>query len=381
MKPYPFAHLDALREEREARGMDMIDLSIGDLKEPTPEPVKAALRAAVPDRSSYPRAVGLPEYRRAVAGWMARRFGVSVHPEREVLPTNGSKEAVFSIHLAVVDPKERPLVLVPDPAYPVYELGVAASGGEVVPTPLRSERRYLPDLAAIPGSVWKRTAILWINYPNNPTGATAPPEFFAEAAARCREHGVLLCSDEPYTEIYFGEPPVSALACGMENVVAFHTLSKRSAMPGYRAGFLAGDARLIDALKKFRPGLGTATPQFIQEAARVAWEDETHVTQIRSRFRERRDVTVSGLRALGCAVEEAAATIYVWARIPGGGDSESFVLRCLDEGVVLLPGSAMGREGEGYFRLSLVAPPDRLEEAVRRIGRAMAKLAAPGSAS
>ena len=370
-KPYPFAALEARRKAMQERGVDMIDLSIGDPKEITPDPMKRALIEALDAPSSYPRVLGTDELRGAITDWIHRRFGVELDPDRHVLPTNGSKEAVFTLPLAVVDRDRRPVVLAPDPAYPVYELGVEAAGGEFVRTPLLAGNNFLPDLDAIPESTWKRTSLLWINYPNNPTGAVAPPDFLEAAVRKCREHGVLLASDEAYTEIWFEEPPHTALEWGTENVVILHTLSKRSAMPGYRSGFMAGDERLMDALKRFRPGVGVATPGFVQAAAKVAWDDQTHVDVIRERFKSRRNVVVEGLRELGFTVSAAPATIYVWAALPGGESSEEFVSRCIEAGVVLLPGVAMGPSGEGYVRVSLTVNEDQLAEAVRRMGGAL----------
>jgi len=369
MAPYPFARLEHLRQETEAKGIRVIDLSIGDLREPTPETVKEALISAIPERSSYPRALGLPELRTAVAAWLGRRFGVEADPDRHVLPSNGSKEVVFNLPLAVVDREHRPVVLLPDPAYPVYARGAEAAGAIIHRMPLKASHGFLPDLDAVPAEVWDRAAILWVNYPNNPTGAMAPLAFFREAAARCREHGVLLASDEAYTELFYGDVPAGALEAGFENVVVLHTLSKRSALPGYRSGFLAGDPRLIAALKRFRPAVGVATPRFIQRAAIAAWEDEAHVRALRGLFGERRAVMAEGLAALGLEVTGAPATIYLWVRTPPGESSESFTLRALEAGVLVVPGSAMGSEGEGYFRLSLTAPPEIVREVLARLGR------------
>jgi acetylornithine aminotransferase len=296
---------------------------------------------------------------------------VSLDPETEILPSNGSKEVVFTLPLSLVDPQRRPVVLVPDPGYPVYELGTLAAGGEVHWLPLRAGNGFMPDLAAVPESVWRRTSILWINYPNNPTGALATGAFFEEAAARCREHGVLLVSDEAYTEIYFGDPPPTALNWGRENVLVLHTLSKRSGMAGFRSGFMAGDPRVIAMLRKARPAIGVATPELMQRAAIAAWSDEAHVEALRERFRVRRDQVVPALRALGLDVPDAEATLYVWFPVPAGLGSQAFVERCLEAGVTLLPGNGMGPAGEGYVRLSLVATPEDLEEAVRRIERAL----------
>jgi acetylornithine aminotransferase len=323
----------------------------------------------IPERSSYPRALGLDSLRESAASWLSRRFEVDVCPSTEVLPTNGSKEALFTLPLSVLDRRTRPLALIPDPAYPVYALGVNATGGQIHSLPLLAENGFLPDLASVPGSVWERVSLLWINYPNNPTGAVASLEFYREAAARCREHGVVLASDEAYSEIYYGEPPPSALGAGTENVIVFHTLSKRSGMPGFRSGFMAGDARLIDALKRIRPAMGVATPQFIQEAGSAAWNDEEHVSAIRERCRHNRDLALGLLRKSGLRVPEVPATFYIWLPVPGEDSSEVFATRCLEAGVVVLPGTALGPGGEGYVRISLTEEPDRVQEALDRLGR------------
>jgi acetylornithine aminotransferase len=366
---YPFAHLDARRREMEARGIPIIDLGIGDPAEATPGFIREALVAGIPERAGYPRVAGIPALRQSAAGWLTRRFSVTVDPDRELLPINGSKEAIHSLPLAVIDPATRPLALVPEPGYPVYALGVQAAGGEVVSLPLREENGFLPDLASIPEAVWRRTALLWLNYPNNPTGGTARLEFFAEAAARCREHGVLLASDEAYVEIYFDLPPPSALQVGTENVVAIHTLSKRSAMAGYRSGFLAGDARLIEILGRMRPGLGVATPVFVQEAARAAWGDDAHVGLQRNAYRARRDRAVTVLRKAGFTPTAPPATFFLWLPVPGGASSEAFAERCLEAGVVVLPGSALGPGGKGFVRISLTADLSTLDEALARLSR------------
>jgi len=367
LPPYPFADLDRLRQEMEARGRTVIDLGMGDPRQRTPDFIRRALVDALPEVSSYPRAAGLPALRRAAAAWLWRRFGVRVDPEREVIPANGSKEAIWNLPLAVLDRAARPAVLVPDPAYPVYALGTSAAGGDVVPLPLLPENEFLPDLGAVPEVIWERTSILWINYPNNPTGAVAPEAFLREAAEQCRRHGAVLASDESYSEIYFGDPPPSALQAGTENVLAFHTLSKRSGLPGFRSGFLAGDARLVERLNRIRPGLGVATPQFIQDAAAAAWGEEAHVQAIRERFRGRRDLALTALRKAGYAVRDVPATFFVWLPVPAGETSAGFARRALEAGVAVLPGSVLGAGGEGFVRLSLTAETAVLEEALARL--------------
>jgi acetylornithine aminotransferase len=235
--------------------------------------------------------------------------------------------------------------------------------------PLSRERAWLPDLDRVTEAVWGRASVLWINYPHNPTGAGAPAAFLKDAVARARRHGVLLASDEAYAEIYEGAPPLTALAYGAENVLVLHSLSKRSGMAGYRSGFLAGDARLVEALQRFRPLTGCATPEFVQAAATAAWNDEAHAALVRERFRERRRVLTAGLRRLGWEVPEAPGAFYLWVPVPEKGASGAFAARCLEEGVVVLPGAALGPSGEGYVRLSLTAEVSDLEEALRRLAK------------
>ena len=365
---YPFARLDAKRREMESKGVRVIDLGIGDPSEPTPQFIQDVLADAVPRSSGYPRVAGIPELRNAAAGWLKRRFGVDLDPDQEILPVNGSKEAIHSLPLALID-VARPVALVPVPAYPVYALGVNAAGGEVIRLPLHAGQAYLPDLDAVPDTTWSKTAMLWINYPHNPTGATASRAFLKKAAMRCREHGVLLASDEAYADIYFEERPPGALEYGTENVLAFHTLSKRSAMAGYRTGFVAGDARLIAALLRIRPGLGVATPRFVQEAAVAAWNDDAHPAEQRRTYAERKDRAILVLIKAGFEVNPPKAGLFIWMRVPAGFTSESFSMRCLESGVVVLPGSALDPSGEGYVRISLTAPTSVLEEALARLAK------------
>jgi len=368
LPPYPFERLDALRKEVEARGVQVIDLGMGEPREPTPELVKRALIEAVPERSPYPRASGIPSLREAASGWLRRRFGVTVDPDRELLPVNGTKEAVYSLPLAVQSP-ERPVMMIPDPAYPVYALSARAFGSELYRMPLTAENGFRPDLDAIPDEVWKRTSILWINFPGNPTGAMAPPEFFERAAHLARKYGVLLVSDEAYGDVYYEDPPHCALEFGLENTLVLHSLSKRSGMAGYRSGFMAGDPRLIADLAKIRPAMGVATPEFVQAAAQAAWSDDDHADVLRATFKDRRDMAMTELRRAGFDFDPPGAGYFLWIPVPGGESSESFSGRCLEAGVVVLPGSALGPSGEGYVRASLTAPTEDLKEALARLTR------------
>lgn len=366
-KPYPFARLDALKKEVAARGVDVIDLSIGDPGEVPPQSVIDALQVSITDPSTYPRALGRQDLREACAAWLKRRFGVECDPEKHVLPINGSKEAIWHLPFACLDVETRPVVLWPEPGYPVYDLGTKAAGGESRTLPLSEANDYLADLADVSEDLWAKTSILWLNYPHNPTGAEAPKSFYDEAVGICREHGVLLASDEAYCDTYFGDPPPSALECGLENVVSFYTLSKRSAVPGLRSGFMAGDETVIDALKKQRPGIGVATPDFIQVASIAAWEDEAHTEFLRKEFAERHAMFRGGLKKLGFNVGKSNATIYVWCKPPGDLSVEKCAEALLNAGVVAVPGEGLGEAGAGYLRFSITDTIERLREALGRI--------------
>ena len=288
VEPYPFEALDRRKADALASGRDLIDFGVGDPREVTAPFIREALGAAIEPISSYPRAAGLPELRGAIAGWLERRFQVTVDAETAVLPLLGSKEIVFSLAQAVLDPAGgKDLVIVTAPGYTIPERGARFVGGEVLRLPLIEQRGFLPDLDSIDDATWERAAILWLNYPNNPTGAVAPLAFYREAAERCRDHDVLLASDEAYSELWFdGGPPASALQVGdLANVLAVNTLSKRSSMTGYRSGFAAGDPHLIAALKALRPSVGVTPQEFVQRASVAAWNDEAHVEDNRAPLR------------------------------------------------------------------------------------------------
>ena len=374
---YPFARLGAARAAARARGVEPVDLSLGDPHEPTPEFIRAALANAVPERSSYPPAAGTPELRAAAAGWVERRFGVRLDPEREVLAANGSKEAVCHLALALVDPAgPRRRVVIPTPAYPVYARGARLAGGLPTPLPLSAARGYLPDLDAVPAAVWRETALLWLNYPHNPTGAVAPLGLYARALALAREHGFVVASDEAYCELYFGAPPPSLLMAGRERGLAFHTLSKRSAMTGYRSGFLAGDAELVAAYRALRLSLGVATPGFVQAAAAAAWAEDTHVERMRAAFAARRAIFLPLLEELGRRAFPAEATFFLWVAAPGGDDVAE-AERWFAAGVLPMPGSWLSEGGAGHLRLALVPGLAECHEAARRLRAALATEGVP----
>lgn len=365
---YPFVRLDRRRRELCPRGLEVIDFSVGDPSERTPDFIREALRAAVPEVSSYPATVGLPELRAACAGWLERRFGVAVDPDAELLPVNGSKEGVFLLALAVVDRGERPAVVIPAPAYPVYEAGARFAGADVHLVPLRSADGWRFDPDRVPQDVWRRTALLWLNYPHNPTGATLPRETFERVARLARRLGFWVASDEAYADLYFGSPPGSLLECGLENALAFHTLSKRSAMTGYRSGFMAGDRRLIAALRRLRPSVGVATPEFVQRAALAAWSDDAHAEAQRARYAEKRDWVMAEIRRRGWTIEASEATFYLWVRAPQGDDA-AWVEGLMRRGIVATPGSFLGAGGAGFVRWALVPTLERCRAAFERLDR------------
>jgi succinyldiaminopimelate transaminase len=370
---YPFTRLDEAKRRLAADGIEFIDFGVGDPQEPIHPRIKQALVDGLEDRMGYPLAVGLPELREAVAGWVSRRFGIELDPAAEVLPTLGSKEAIFSLAQLVVSP-EKDLVITTEPGYPVQERGARFAGADVLHLPLRELGGFLPDLRSLAPGALERCAIFWVNYPNNPTGALASLEFYEELAAMARANDFLLASDEAYTELYFGaEPPVSALQLERrDNVAVFNTLSKRSSMTGYRSGFVAGDPALIAALKQFRPTVGTAPQVFVQRAAIAAWSDEEHVEEMRETYRRKRDILLSVLHEKGIRVAGSEATMYLWLEIPDEYETaEAFATRLLEAGIVVSPGSFFGPAGEGYFRIALVPTVDECRRAAGLLREAL----------
>jgi LL-diaminopimelate aminotransferase len=376
---YAFAEVDAQVEKLRAEGIEPIDFGVGDPTDPTPELVRSACKEAIDAHatSGYPSYVGMRSYRQAVADWTGRRFGVGLDPDTEVTSSIGSKEAIFHAAEALIDPGD--VVLCPSPGYPPYARGTLFAEGEVVRYAMRAESRFLPDLDAIDPAVAARARVLWINYPNSPTGRVASLPELQRIVDWARARGIVVCSDEPYSEIYFTEtPPPSALACGTDGVLVFQSLSKRSSMTGYRVGWVAGDARLITAFKRLKTNIDSGTPSFIQQAAIAALADEEHVEAARAIYRERRDVLCDGLEAAGlerCAPE---GTFYVWQKLPDGIDSVAFAKKLLapEVAVVCTPGAWISspmpdgsNPGDGYVRFALVAPLDKTREAAERIAK------------
>jgi acetylornithine aminotransferase len=363
---YPFSWLEQEKRRVADSGVPIYDFGLGDPREPTAPLVRDALVAALRETMGYPKAAGLPELREAIAGWLGRRFGVELDPEREIVPTYGAKEAIFGLAQVVVDRAAgRDLVVVTEPGYPVPERGARFAGADVLSLPLREANAFLPDVEAVPPSVWRRAALVWVNFPNNPTGATAPRALFESLAALASEHGFLLASDEAYTELWFDEPPGSVLqAESRTNVVAISSLSKRSSMTGFRSGFVAGGAETIDALKLYRPTIGTAPQEFVQRASVAAWNDEAHVAEARARYARKRDLLTGVLGRRGLRVAGGGASMYLWVAVPESETSSAFAARLLASGVVVTPGTALGPSGEGFVRFALVPTEAECQEAV-----------------
>jgi succinyldiaminopimelate transaminase len=357
MATYPYLHLEEARRRLVAKGVEVIDFGKGDPNEPTDPMIRAALIEAVPERAPYPLAAGLPELREAAARWCGSRFGVAVDPGQEIVPTYGSKEAIFSLAQVLVDPhSKKNVVAFGEPAYPVYERGALFAGARVRTLPLVRENDFLPELDSFDDDV----AIVWVNYPHNPTGAVAQLAFYEELAQCAVQHDFVIASDEAYTELWFDEPPVSALqVADRSRVIVFQTLSKRSSMTGYRSGFVAAPPEVIAALKAYRPVVGTAPQEFVQRASVVAWADERHVEETRARYAAKRDALMPAIAANGWEVVASEATMYLWVAVP---DADAVVNRLLERGILVLPGSFFGPSGEGYVRFALVP---RLDECKR----------------
>ena len=372
LPPYLFAEISRKIAAKRAAGADIVTFAIGDPDIPTPSHIVDALVEAARDPANhrYPESEGLPELRQAIARWYERRFGLSFDPETEVLPLIGSKEGIGHIALCFIDPGD--VALVPDPGYPVYSIGTMFAGGSCHFLPLREENDFLPDFAAVPPDVADRAKVLWLNYPNNPTGAVAGPDFFAEAVSFAKAHDIAVCHDGPYSEVAFdGYRPVSFLqAAGARDVgIEFHSLSKTYNMTGWRVGMAVGNARMIDALRRVKSNLDSGIPQAIQRMAIAALTGPQEcVAEHNAVYQRRRDRVVEALRSMGLRVRPPKASLYVWARVPEGFTSASFAERLLDDlAVVVTPGSGYGRQGEGYVRLSLTVADERLEEGLRRL--------------
>jgi len=376
LPPYLFAAIDKKKAEVKARGVDIIDLGVGDPDLPTPAHIVSALQhaAAKKENHQYPSYVGMPAFREAAAQWLSRRFGFDCDPAREILSLIGSKEGIAHIPLAFVNPGD--YVLVPDPGYPVYAVATGFAGGLVHKMPLLEKNGFLPDLEAIPEDIARRARLMFINYPNNPTGAVAGEDFFERVIVFARRHNIIVCHDAAYTELAYQDyRPLSFLQVpGAKEVgIEFHSLSKTYNMTGWRIGFAAGNAEIVNGLGKVKTNIDSGAFQAIQEAAIVALSADQHcVAELCRIYRQRQELMVNALKTAGFDLAVPRATFYLWIKNPPGMDSASVASMLLEEaGVVVTPGNGFGEAGEGYFRISLTVPEARLQEAGERIIKAI----------
>ena len=372
LPPYLFTEISKKITAKRAEGVDIVSFAIGDPDLPTPKHIMDSFHEAAdnPANHRYPESEGLPEFRQAVADWYESRFGVTLDRDKEIQPLIGSKEGIANVAYCLIDPGD--IALVPDPGYPVYTVGTQLAGGEPYYLPLREEDGFLPDLDAIPEDVARRAKLLWLNYPNNPTAAVADLAFFEEAVRFAKKYDIAICHDGPYSEVAFdGFKPVSFLqADGARDVgIEFHSLSKSFNMTGWRIGMAVGNETLINALMRVKSNVDSGIPQAIQRMAITALNGpQDAIEEHNTIYQRRRDRLVEALQAAGMRVQPPKGSLYVWARIPEGFKSAEFAGRMIDEiGVVVTPGTGYGAHGEGYIRLSITTPDDRLEEGVRRI--------------
>ncbi|MGO9379878.1 MAG: LL-diaminopimelate aminotransferase [Dissulfurispiraceae bacterium] len=372
LPPYLFAAIDKMKQEALAKGVDVIDLSIGDPDMPTPAHIVAAMKKAVekPEHHRYPSYEGMLSFREAVAGWYKRRFNAVLDSKTEILSLIGSKEGIGHIPFAFVNPGD--VVLVPSPGYPVYPVATLFAGGESYLMPLTDDNAFLPDFKAIPEQVLRRAKLMFLNYPNNPTAAIAPKEFYREAIELSAKYDIILCHDAAYSEVYYdGEKPLSFLEMeGAKEVgIEFHSLSKTYNMTGWRIGYAAGNKNVIAGLGKIKSNLDSGVFQAVQEASIAALNTEDSLLAgIRDAYQGRRDALCSGLNKIGMSVKKPKATFYVWTKVPTGYTSSTFASHLLEKaGVLVTPGVGFGAPGEGYIRFALTQNTERIMEAVMRI--------------
>jgi LL-diaminopimelate aminotransferase len=372
LPPYLFVEISRKIAEKRARGEEVVSFGIGDPDSPTPPHIinRLCQAAQEPANHRYPETEGLPELRRAIAGWYQNRFGVSLDADKEVLPLVGAKEGIVHIALCLIDPND--LALVPDPGYPPYSRGTMLAGGKPYYLPLGEENGFLPDLEAVPADILKQARLLWLNYPNNPTGAVADLDFFQRVVELARRYEIAVCHDAAYTEVAFDgyQLPSFMQAEGAKEVgVEFHSLSKGYNMTGWRIGMVVGNATMVDALSRVKSNLDSGIPQAIQYAAVAALTGpQDSIKEQNARYQRRRDLVIDKLLSMGLSVMSPKGGLYIWARVPQGYTSVEFTDDLLEQvGVVVTPGVGYGENGEGYVRLSLTIPDASLVKGLSRL--------------
>jgi LL-diaminopimelate aminotransferase len=374
LPPYLFVEISRKIAEKKAKGKEVISFGIGDPDLPTPPHIISRLCSAAEDPANhrYPESDGLPQLRKTIAEWYEKRFGVSLDADKEVLPLIGAKEGIVHMSFCFIDPGD--MALVPDPAYPPYAMGTILAGGRPYYLTLTEKNNFLPDLKSIPADVARQAKLLWLNYPNNPTGAVANLNFFQGVVTMAREHSLAVCHDGPYMEVTFnGYQPLSFMqAEGAKDVgVEFHSLSKSYNMTGWRIGMVVGNAEMIDALKRVKSNIDSGIPQAIQYAAIEALTGpQGSIQEQNAKYQKRRDLVIDMLNHIGISAKSPQAGLYVWAKVPSGYSSADFANDLLEQvGVVVTPGTGYGRSGEGYVRLSLTISDASLVKGLSRLAQ------------
>ena len=374
LPPYLFIEIDKKKRAKIAAGADVINLGVGDPDCPTPSFIIDAMASAIrdPKNHQYPFDEGVPEFRASAAAFMAQRFSVTLDPSSEILTTIGSKDGIAHLPLAVVNPDD--VVLVPAPGYPVYNSAATFAGGRPWTMDLTETNNFLPDLDAIPTDVAKQAKLIWVNYPNNPTAATAPLSFYQSLVDFAQLHDLIIASDVAYSETYFDDPPASVLQVdgARDRTIEFHSLSKTFNMTGWRLGFAAGNPDIIAALAQIKGNCDSGQFNAIQWAGKTALDQYKHpdVTAMIDVYRARRDALCDGLTELGIQTPRSAASFFVWGKCPAGLDSMAFAARVLDEAdVVLIPGKGFAPHCDTYFRAALTVEVDHIKQAVDRIAK------------
>ena len=370
--PYLFAEIDRKVAEAKAQGKDVISLGIGDPDTPTLQPVVDAMHIAIdnPANHDYPPYNGTASFRKAACDWMKKRFNVELDPDAEMLCNIGSKEAIAHVFFAFVDDGD--YTLVPDPGYPVYKNATIFAGGTPYSMPLLEENGFLPDLDAIPEDIAKKSKLMFLNYPNNPTGAVATKEFFKKAVDFCKKYDILLCSDMAYSEMTYDgykAPSVLEVEGAMDVAIEFYSHSKSYNMTGWRVGFVCGNKDAVKALGTIKNNIDSGTFKAIQDAAIKAFEiDESYIENLNNMYQERRDAMEAGLRELGWDIKPSKATFYIWIPVPKGYTSEQFATKMLeDAAIVVPPGNGYGKYGEGYIRIALTKDVDTIKKCINRM--------------